>query len=183
VPKLSLNVTAHRIQDRGVHEVIKNLPEDAPVIAFEILESVLVEEQSSSFLFGLDLLRDLGVEIEIDDFGSGHASIIGLMQLRPDAMKIDQRLVMPILEDPLSRGILEKIVSMAEFMNLTVVAEGVETMEHAQVLGEIGCHVLQGYAFCKPMPLDDLRRFIVDQSGQGVEALRRSTPSLVHGAN
>jgi len=160
VPKLSLNVTAHRIQDRAVHDVIRNIPEDAPVIAFEVLESVLVEEQSASFLFGLDLLRDLGVEIEIDDFGSGHASIVGLMQLRPDAMKIDQRLVLPILDDPLSRGILEKIVSMAEFLDLTVVAEGVETMQHARVLAEIGCHVLQGFAFCKPMALEDLRIYM-----------------------
>jgi EAL domain-containing protein (putative c-di-GMP-specific phosphodiesterase class I) len=142
-------------------EQVKNLPSGAPKIAIEVLESVLVEEQSSAFLFGLDNLRELGVEIEVDDFGSGHASIVGLMHLRPDAMKIDQRLVMPITEDPLALGVLESIVRMAELMDLTVVAEGVETEEHADMLTDIGCHVLQGFYFSKPMPLDALEHFLL----------------------
>jgi len=161
IPKLSVNVTAHRIQDRAMFEQLRCLPPNAPKIAVEVLESVLVEEQSTAFLIGLDNLREQGVEIEIDDFGSGHASIIGLMHLRPDAMKIDQRLVMPILEDPLAMGILERIISMAKLMDLTVVAEGVETAEHADLLTKIGCHVLQGFYFCKPMPVHDLEQFLL----------------------
>ncbi|MEM9341646.1 MAG: EAL domain-containing protein [Pseudomonadota bacterium] len=173
IPKLSVNVTAARVQDRAVYELIRDLPSNAPEIAFEVLESVLVEEQTDAFLMGLDNLRELGVHIEVDDFGSGHASIIGLMKLRPDAMKIDQRLVMPILEDPVSLGVLEQIISMAKLMELTVVAEGVETPEHADVLTRIGCHVLQGYHFCMPMPVEELQNLILS-SRRNDQTIRRA---------
>ena len=93
IPKVSFNVTAQRIQNPKIYDILTSLPDGAPRIGFEVLESVLVEEQSDLFTFSLDRIRDTGVCIEIDDFGSGHASVVGLMHLRPDIMKIDQRLV------------------------------------------------------------------------------------------
>ncbi|MEP5731152.1 MAG: EAL domain-containing protein [Sulfitobacter sp.] len=166
IPKLSVNVTAERIYDQKVFDTIKQLGDEGPKIAFEILESVLVEEQTAQFQFGIDRLRDIGVQIEVDDFGSGHASIVGLMHLRPDTMKIDQRLIRPITLDPLARGMLEQIVGMAVLMELNVTAEGVETMEHAEMLRDIGVHVLQGYALAKPMPLQALREFMTAEHMQ-----------------
>ncbi len=166
IPKLSVNVTAERVHDPLVFEAVMAHRHLVPEIAFEILESVLVEEQTDQFRFGLDRLRDAGIRIEVDDFGSGHASIVGLMHLRPDAMKIDQRLVEPITVDPLACGILKSIVNMAGMMNLNVIAEGVETMEHAEILREIGVDSLQGYAFAKPMDIADLRKFMRQQKEQ-----------------
>lgn len=160
IPKLSVNVTAERIHDPQVYDTVMAHRHIVPEIAFEILESVLVEDQTDRFKFGLDKLRDSGIKIEVDDFGSGHASIVGLMHLRPDAMKIDQRLIMPITTDPLARGMLKSIVGMAGLMKLNVIAEGVETMEHAEILRKIGVDTLQGYAFAKPMPESDLREFV-----------------------
>jgi diguanylate cyclase (GGDEF)-like protein len=166
IPKLSVNVTAERIDDPVVFETVMAHRHKVPEIAFEILESVLVEDQSDQFRFGLDRLRDAGIKIEVDDFGSGHASIVGLMHLHPDAMKIDQRLVRPIITDPLARGILQSIVQMAGLMHLRVIAEGVETMEHAEMLRQIGVDVLQGYAFAKPMSITELRKFVIDYKGR-----------------
>jgi len=160
IPKVSVNVTAGRIHDPGVVETVIANRHRVPKISFEILESVLLDDQTDQFLFGLDRLREAGIQIEIDDFGSGHASIIGLMHLRPDGMKIDQRLVRPIIDDPLARGILESIVDMARLMKLEVVAEGVETPQHAAVLCEIGVDILQGYNFARPMPFAQLRQFV-----------------------
>lgn len=160
VPKVSFNVTAQRIQSPKILEVLESRPLDGPQIGFEVLESVLVEEQSDLFNFNLDRLRDMGVSIEIDDFGSGHASIIGLMHLRPDIMKIDQRLVMPITESESTRALLEQIIGMANILGLKVTAEGVETLKHADILTEMGCHTLQGYAFARPQPIEKLRDFI-----------------------
>ena len=168
IPKVSFNVTAERIQDeKSYSRVLEHAGE--PRIAFEVLESVLVEEQSEVFRFSLDRLRDAGISIEIDDFGSGHASVVGLLTLNPDVMKIDQRLVMPITQSETARGLLKQIIGMAELTGLRVTAEGVETPEHARILTDLGCDTLQGYAFCKPMDIGDLRRFI---EGQGVREAR-----------
>lgn len=161
IPKLSFNVTAQRIQNPKVTQLLQNLRSGGPQIGFEILESVLVEEQTDLFNFHLDQLREMGVSIEIDDFGSGHASIVGLMHLRPDTMKIDQRLIMPITQSDTTRGLLAQIIGMARILGLKVTAEGVETNEHARILAEMGCHTLQGYAFSKPLAMDDLRAFLL----------------------
>jgi len=166
IPKVSVNVTVERIHNDQVFDHIRTQTGAGPKIVFEILESVLVEEQSDMFRFGLDRLRDAGVQIEIDDFGSGHASIVGLMHLRPDAMKIDQRLIRPIINDPLAHGLLQHIIGMANLMDLQIIAEGVETMQHARILRDIGCDTLQGYAFCRPMPLKDLKSFILQHEAR-----------------
>jgi len=160
IGKVALNVTAQRVQEPDVLRMVQDLRSKDFRIAFEVLESVLIEEQSDVFQFGLDRLRDVGVSIEIDDFGSGHASIIGLMQLRPDAMKVDRRLVHRITTDRQSRDVLRSIVGIAQSLDLTVIAEGVETLEHAGILTELGCHVLQGFAFCQPMDVHDLELFL-----------------------
>ena len=167
IPKISFNVTAERIHNPDVYlELMKRGP-GGPKIAFEILESVLVEEQSDLFRFSLDRLREMGVSIEIDDFGSGHASIVGLMHVQPDVMKIDQQLVKPIIQSETARGLLKQIVGMADLMGLNVTAEGVETYEHAKLLADLGCHTLQGYAFSKPLCLDDLKSFVMSLEENG----------------
>lgn len=164
IPKVSFNVTAERIQNPRLPALVEAISSFGPKISFEILESVLVEEQSDFFNHSLDRLRETGISIEIDDFGSGHASIVGLMHLRPDVMKIDQRLIMPITESDMTRGLLEQIIGMAELMGLRVTAEGVETMEHARILAELGCDTLQGYAFCKAIPIEELEKFIATRA-------------------
>lgn len=174
VPKVSFNVTAQRIEDQTIVGRIKSLDHEAPQIALEVLESVLVEEQSHRFEAGMDALRNHGASIEIDDFGSGHASIIGLMQLRPNAMKIDRKLVQPIVDDPLTRGMLERIVSMAELMELSVIAEGVETEAHAVMLQQIGCHHLQGFFFGRPMPIDDFTSWCLSSRADEYELWKPS---------
>ncbi|MEM6825259.1 MAG: EAL domain-containing protein [Pseudomonadota bacterium] len=162
IPKVSFNVTAERIQDEASYASVLNHV-GGPKVAFEILESVLVEEQSDAFRFSLDRLRDAGISIEIDDFGSGHASIVGLIHLNPDVMKIDQRLVMPAPHSDTARGLLKQIIGMAELTGLKVTAEGVETHEHIRILTELGCDTLQGYAFCKAMNIDGLRSYMTDR--------------------
>ena len=174
VPKLSFNVTAQRLQNPMAFDTLLSLPADAPQIGFEVLESVLVEEQSDFFTFSLDRFRDQGVCIEVDDFGSGHASVVGLMHLRPDIMKIDRRLVVPILESEDARAVLRQIIGMADILDLKVTAEGVETMAHAKLLSEMGCHTLQGYAFARPQPIDGLRAYILSRTGKTQGRNRRA---------
>lgn len=162
IDKLALNVTVQRILDPNVLDAVRSKDLGTLELSFEILESVLVEDQTDRFHFAVDCLREAGVGIEVDDFGSGHASIIGLMHLQPDSMKIDRRLVQNVDQSPVSRGVIESIVNIAKSMDLTVVAEGVETLEQADALTEAGCDVLQGYYFSHPLSGKDLRAFAID---------------------
>jgi EAL domain-containing protein (putative c-di-GMP-specific phosphodiesterase class I) len=108
----------------------------------------------------LDQLKALGVDLEIDDFGTGYASIVSLTKIKPARLKIDRQLVTPIVRSEPQRRLVQSIVDIGRSLDVEIVAEGVETMEHARMLRDIGCGILQGYAFAKPMPADELERFM-----------------------
>jgi diguanylate cyclase (GGDEF)-like protein/PAS domain S-box-containing protein len=173
IPKLSFNVTAARLADPKMLEFIHENTPSGTIVSLEVLESVLVEEQGKEFEFHIDRLRDSGVSIEIDDFGSGHASIIGLMRLAPDIMKIDQRLIFPLAESDVARQMVKAIVEIGKSLNIKVTAEGVESAQHARILAELGCDYLQGYHFARPMPAEALEPFILNL-GQIEDPMQRA---------
>lgn len=163
VSKVSFNVTAQRLQDPKVIELAREVAERSRfAIAFEILESVLLEGATEAFANALDLLREAGIGLQIDDFGSRHASIVALMEANPDCLKIDRQLVLPLPDSVRARKLLSAIVDIAAALEIGVIAEGVETADHARILAELGVETLQGYHFARPMPqaerADYLRR-------------------------
>ena len=105
-------------------------------------------------------IKELGIDVEIDDFGTGYASIVSLQKMRPKRLKIDRQLVDPILVDPAQRQLLASIVEIGKSMGIEVVAEGVETMEHAAILRDLGVDILQGYTFSRPLSIADLETFL-----------------------
>lgn len=151
VPKISFNVSAGRMHDPGILAAAQHLADLDTRVTFELLESILVEEENQAFRDNLDTIRAAGVDIEIDDFGSGHASIIGLMQIEPSALKIDQRIVFPVVRDPRARDLVRAIVEIARALGIGTVAEGVESADHAAILRDLGCDVFQGYHYAKPL--------------------------------
>jgi diguanylate cyclase (GGDEF)-like protein/PAS domain S-box-containing protein len=155
VPKISFNVSSGRMHDPDVVRAARAIAEDETRVTFELLESILVEEESDVFRFHLDAVREAGIDIEIDDFGSGHASIIGLMQIAPSALKIDRRIVAPLGRDPQAGNLIRAIIEIAETLDISTVAEGVETEMQAEMLRELGCDVLQGFLFSMPLSADD----------------------------
>lgn len=160
IPKVSFNVVASRLEEPDLPEAVHQLSFDGTQVTFEVLESVLVEEQSELFQARVDLLRDIGLGIEVDDFGSGHASIIGLTKLSPDTMKIDQRLIFPVVESPVARKMVRAVVEIGRALGISVTAEGVETAGHAIILADLGCDTLQGFLFAKPMSVNDLKAYL-----------------------
>ncbi|MFT7391816.1 MAG: diguanylate cyclase (GGDEF)-like protein/PAS domain S-box-containing protein [Paracoccaceae bacterium] len=160
IPKLSFNVTAARIESAGLIDVIRAHGRGPTQVALEILESVLIEDQGAAFGFQIDMLRELGVAIEVDDFGSGHTSILGLMQLSPDVMKIDQRLIAPLPQSEVAAKMVRAVIEIGRALDIKVMAEGVETARHAEMLAEMGCDYLQGYHFARPMPGEALERYL-----------------------
>jgi len=98
--------------------------------------------------------------IEIDDFGTGHASIVSLLKLSPKRLKIDRQFISPILKSNEHSRLVASIIEIGKSMGVEVIAEGVETMEQAKHLRMLGCDTLQGFAFARPMSAADFVRFV-----------------------
>lgn len=119
----------------------------------EITESAYTEDPRQ-IIDTVGHLRELGFIIEMDDFGSGYSSLNMLNEMPIDILKLDMKFIQNETAKPNSRGILQFIISLANEMHLSVVAEGVETKEQLNRLMEISCDYVQGYYFAKPMPCD-----------------------------
>ena len=160
VPKLSLNLSARRLADPELLPSIRRAELPAAVFAFELLESIYLDEVDRAMEWNLDGLRELGIPIEVDDFGTGRTSIVSLVRLRPNRLKIDRQLVDPVVSSESARRLIASLVEIGQSLDIGVTAEGVETPEHARVLRDLGCSVLQGFAFARPMRAADLAQWI-----------------------
>lgn len=157
---LSFNVSENRINDSEIKAIRDCVNAYAGQISFELLETIFLEEQDDDFLARLRHLRDLGVGIEVDDFGSGRASVVALQRINPDRLKIDRRLVSLVAEGSGGLRLLRSIIEIGQALELGVTAEGVETREQAEILTRLGCDRLQGYYFARPMAFSDLLNFL-----------------------
>jgi diguanylate cyclase (GGDEF)-like protein len=164
VPRASVNVSLKRLHDEGLIETLRTLPLEPGRIAFELVESIYLDESDGIVAWNIDQIKELGIDVEIDDFGTGYASIVSLQKLHPRRLKIDRQLVLPILKEPAQRKLVASIVDIGKSMDIEIVAEGVETMEHAVILRDLGCDILQGYAFARPMSRDALESFLRQNS-------------------
>jgi diguanylate cyclase (GGDEF)-like protein len=160
IPKKSVNVSAGQLQDPDLIERLDDLPIKRGELSFELLESIFLDDQNQIVASNIEQLTKRGIEIEIDDFGTGYASIISLLQLRPTRLKIERRLIAPIATATCQRQLVASIIEIGKSLGISVVAEGVETFDHVSVLRELGCDVLQGFAFAVPMPSDKLIDFV-----------------------
>lgn len=160
IPTVSVNISAQRLGDERLFETLERLAIKPGSVSFELLETIYLDGPDHALVRAAQRLKSLGIDIEIDDFGSGHASIISLLELAPKRLKIDRQLVAPILESHSRRQLVASIIEIGRSQGIEIVAEGVETMEHARILRDLGCHALQGYAFAKPMPAADMIGFV-----------------------
>ncbi len=161
VPRFSVNVSLRRLHDDGLLQALHDLHVEPGALSFELVETIYLDDRDDRFSRTIDQIKALGIDIEIDDFGTGYASIVSLTKLKPRRLKIDRQLVTPIVNSDSQRRLVRSIVEIGRSLDIEIVAEGVETMEHARLLRELGCDILQGYAFARPMPGEDLERFIV----------------------
>jgi diguanylate cyclase (GGDEF)-like protein len=156
IPRVSVNVSAKRLHDQHLIEMLSGLLIVPGEIAFELVESIFLDDSDSAVIANLEKIKELGIDVEIDDFGTGHTSIVSLLKLKPKRLKIDKQLVLPILDAPQERALVRSIIDIARSLGVETVAEGVETFDHARMLSELGCDVLQGYAFARPLPFEEL---------------------------
>ncbi|MBX3532445.1 MAG: EAL domain-containing protein [Rhizobiaceae bacterium] len=159
IPKASVNVSARRLHDEELINGLTALDIAPGTISFELVESIFLDEHDELIAWNVDRIKQLGIDVEIDDFGTGYASIVSLLKLRPRRLKIDRQLIMPIVRSPAQRQLVGSIIDIGHSLGVEVLAEGVETMEHAHILKQLGCDALQGYAFARPMSAADLATF------------------------
>ena len=161
---VSVNIAALHFQRADFTETLKSLlachPNVAPqMLDIEIVESVVLEniQHVSKSLIAC---QDLGVTFSLDDFGAGYSSLSYLKQLPTQSIKIDQSFIRHILDDKDSLVLTKAIIGLAKSFNREVIAEGVETVEQGVLLMRLGCDVAQGYGIAKPMPVEQVSRWV-----------------------
>lgn len=156
---MAVNVSARQFHDSDfVHQVLLALEKTgAPAgsLRLELTESMLHRDLDET-IAKMATLQARGVRFSLDDFGTGYSSLSYLKRLPLDLLKIDQSFVRDLLNDPNDAAIVKTILSLAESLDLRVVAEGVETLEQFDFLKSHGCRAFQGYLFGRPGPIDVL---------------------------
>ncbi len=160
VPHLSVNISAQRLKDERMFDRLAGLHFTPGSLSFELLESISFDDHDEDLRIAITRLKSLGINIEIDDFGTGHASIVSLIELGPKRLKIDRKLISPIEASASQRRLVASIIEIGRSQDIDIVAEGVETDAHVEILRGLGCQVLQGYAFSKPLAAADFITFV-----------------------
>ncbi|MBD9371290.1 EAL domain-containing protein [Rhizobium sp. ARZ01] len=168
MPKISVNVSARRLRDETLVDSLTGLSIMPGQISFELVESIFLDETDDVVLKNIERIKELGIDIEIDDFGTGHTSIVSLLKLRPKRLKIDRQLVAPILTSRHEQALVRSIIDIGKSLGIAIVAEGVETMAHAEMLSALGCDLLQGFAFAKPLPGKDFQAYALERGWKAV---------------
>ncbi|TAZ00240.1 putative bifunctional diguanylate cyclase/phosphodiesterase [Rhizobium leguminosarum] len=158
VPRIAVNISASRLADPALLDKLRKLDIPPGMIVFELVETIFLDDSDEKLLDHIGDIKQMGIDIEIDDFGSGHASLIGLVKLRPKRLKIDRQLVTEVVSSAEQRRVVGSIVEIAKALDVEVIAEGIETEAHAVVLAQLGCDGLQGYAFGYPAPAAETDR-------------------------
>ena len=160
---MAVNLSARQLGRADLCDVVAASLEEADVdpalLCLEITESVAMEEAEAT-IASLRRLRDLGVRLAIDDFGSGYSSLSYLRSFPVDILKIDRSFVQGLGRDRRSASIAGAIVSLAHALDLTAVAEGVETEAQLAELRGLGCDVAQGFLFARPVAPVELEQAI-----------------------
>ncbi len=159
VPRVGVNFAAKQLRDPALIEKIKWEVERADIdpsrLAIEVLETVMIKGDADMVARNLRGLASAGFHIELDDFGTGHASLSNLRRLMMNRIKIDRSFIDGIESSPESRELTASIIAMAGALGIDTLAEGVETEAARAVLRELGCDLAQGYLIAKPMPIGD----------------------------
>jgi diguanylate cyclase (GGDEF)-like protein len=156
VPNISVNVSSRRLSDPNLFKQLRDVSIPSGRLSFELLESIYLDDIDYVVKNNLQKIRSMGIGIDIDDFGTGRASMLALSRLRPDKLKIDRNFVSSILESNEQRQLIQWIIAIGHSLSVQVVAEGVENDQQAQLLASMGCNELQGYAFGRPVDGDEM---------------------------
>jgi diguanylate cyclase (GGDEF)-like protein len=151
---IAVNVSTFDLRDPHFPERVKSLIShyavDPKLLKIEITESGIMEDPASVIVL-LHSLRETGIQLSIDDFGTGHSSLAYLQRLPVNELKIDRSFVIDIDQEPATQRLVKTIIEMGHGLGLSVIAEGIETQAERDTLLSLGCDAMQGYFASKPL--------------------------------
>ena len=160
---VSVNVSRIDIFDQllevKLQHILKKNGITSNELMLEITESAYADN-AEKLIETVNTLRGAGFKIEMDDFGTGYSSLNMITSICFDVLKLDMKFVKNMERDEKSLKLVEIVISIAKFLNVPVVAEGVETETQLGILKSMGCQVIQGFYFSKPVPAEDFEEFI-----------------------
>jgi len=162
--KLSVNISVKDIQDEDFPEKVRDLLKKTQMVAgnvhVEITESSVMSNTKRAYQV-ISELRSLGINISIDDFGTGYSSLSYLKQLPTQSIKIDRGFISNMLDDDNDAIIVRSTIDLAHNMGRVAIAEGVEDKDTLEILEILGCDYAQGYFISKPMPVENVSRWLL----------------------
>ncbi|MFT5519778.1 MAG: diguanylate cyclase (GGDEF)-like protein [Enterobacterales bacterium] len=162
--RIAVNISGSEFADDNFIDVVRLSLEhtglDPELLELEVTETALVNDMGKA-TETLHKLKALGVELAIDDFGTGHSSLSYLKEFPVDRLKIDKAFIDHVHESKADLAIVRTIVGLAQALDLSIIAEGIEYKEQADILRDEGCDEGQGYYFSKPMPVSEFEAYLI----------------------
>ena len=169
---VSVNVSRIDMYDPKLIERLQDLLSrnglGAEDLYLEITESAYTQD-SEQIIETVNSLRELGFRIEMDDFGTGYSSLNMISSLPIDALKLDMQFIRAAFAEKRDTRLLELIIDVADYLDVPVIAEGVETEEQLNALKAMGCDLVQGYYFSRPVPAEEYEAFVLTRRDQAAE--------------
>ena len=160
---MSVNVSMRQFKQKDfvktVEKILRETKLNPKYLELELTESILMDDVEST-IKKLHELKALGIRLSIDDFGTGYSSLEYLKKMPIDMLKIAQEFVRDIVVDSNDVAIAKATIQMAQSLGLEVIAEGVETVEHLEILNTLKCEKIQGYLFSRPLPAEEVEEFL-----------------------
>jgi diguanylate cyclase (GGDEF)-like protein len=182
VMRIAVNLSPRQFADpnllHDIHAALEKSGMPPELLELEITESMVVQNLERTVRV-LEAIKSLGVTLSIDDFGTGYSSMSLVKKLPIDSLKIDRSFVQEIVQNAEDRAIADAIIALGRALDLTVVAEGVETLEQESFLRAHNCDEIQGYLFSRPVPAQEFVEFV---AGHTLEELKAQVAkAALHG--
>ncbi len=166
---VSVNLSRAEMYDPGLIDMMEKITGDNGItpkdMYLEITESAYVSD-SDQIVDRVKTLREHGFFIEMDDFGSGYSSLNMISELPIDALKLDMMFIRSAFDKHNDTRMISIVIDIADYLGVPVIAEGVETEEQYLALKKLGCAIIQGYYFSKPVPAAEFEKFLLDKKGE-----------------
>jgi diguanylate cyclase len=176
IPTVAVNFSAQELRDPQLPErlgwVLDRFGLAPSRLTVEVLESVVAGDGEDIIASNIGRIAALGCAVDLDDFGTGHASITAIRRFALNRLKIDRSFIRDVDQNRDQQNLVTAILSLAERLGLETLAEGVETPGEHALLAQLGCGHVQGYVIAKPMQVEDLSTWLVTYQENRAKALR-----------
>lgn len=164
--QVSVNVSPQQFMEKNIQASIDAAVSsglDLQYLEIEITESMLMGDEER-LIKVMQNIKNIGPRLSIDDFGTGYSSLSYLKRFPLDELKIDRAFIIDIPGSKEDKAIVKAIIAMAKSLDLSIVAEGVETVEQLNFLKETDCIIIQGFYFSKPLPAEAFKRYVLEKN-------------------